>query len=137
MCAPGFPIQSELGVNGLFSLAAWGNLLSPCSCFFPVFFIPFPGSVSIIIFWLSAPLHFSDAKAMLRTFFPSARENSQRTRSCLVHCGHTGDVGQCLGIFRNQNYFSTMFASFNHGHSLKYQSPSHPTFSPSLALYNQ
>lgn len=134
MCTTGFPIQSELGVNRLFSLAAWGNLLSPCSCFFPVFFIPFPGSVSIIIFWLSAPLHFSDAKAMLRTFFPSARANSQRTRSCLVHCGHSGEVGRRLGTLRNQNYFSTMFASFNHGHVLKDQSPSHPTGSPNLAL---
>lgn len=69
-------IQSESGVNRLFSLAAWGNLLSRSSCFFPVFFIPFPQLNLIIIFWLSAPLHFSEAKGMLRTFSLSARTNS-------------------------------------------------------------
>lgn len=41
-----FPTQSELGINRLFSLAAWGSLHSPCSCFFPVFVIHFPDWIS-------------------------------------------------------------------------------------------
>lgn len=69
-------IQSESGVNGLLSLAARGNLLSPSSCFFPVFLIPFPQLNLIIVVWLPAPLHFSEAKWVLRAFSLSASTNS-------------------------------------------------------------
>ena len=106
-----FPIQSELGVNRLFSLAAWGNLLSPCWWFFSTF-LPLSNWISIISFWLSAPLHFSDAKRMRRFFLlPEQTEKGLvPAQGTVAVLGKLADACELSGL-------RTLSLQFMHHHS--------------------
>lgn len=90
-----FSIQSELGVNRLLSLAAWSNLLSPCSCIF-LYQLNL-----IIVSWLSALLYFSETKGTRRTLSLPAEQRA-RALSCPA-LDLTGEAGMSQRTLENQN----------------------------------
>lgn len=124
-----FSIQRKLGVNRLFSLAAWGNLLSPCSCLFLVFFLPFPDCISSSFFGF---LHHCISLRLkgcwgLSLFLPEQTARGSGPAQCSVL--HWGSW-RMPGNFLEWELFPNKFCIIRSRTQFKRSSSPHPCFRP-------